>query len=91
MFGQLDPRAAPVPAGGGSMPEAADGITDLAAQVGDFASMVRAKPPVRVSLTLNEEEVRQTIANALLMTADKINLGLPIDQHRSTTAAARKL
>ena len=91
VFGQLDPRAAPVPAGGGSMPEAADGITDLAAQVGDFASMVRAKPPVRVSLTLNEEEVRQTIANALLMTADKINLGLPIDQHRSTTAAARKL
>ena len=68
---------------------AASGVTDLAAQLGDFASMVQVAPPPRVRITLSERETIACISEALLMTADKINAGEPIDATRSIVAARR--
>ena len=68
---------------------AASGVTDLAAQLGSFADMVQVPPPPRVKIMLSDKETVAVISEALLMTADKINAGEPIDSHRSITAARR--
>ena len=73
--------------GGGS--GALSGVADLEAQMADFAAMVMPKPPPPLKLLLDAEETRQLIAEALLLTADKINAGTPIDANRSIQAAAR--
>ena len=77
------------PADDPSSVAAADGVTDIAATVGDFAAMTVARPPPRVRLMLSHDEVVSLIAIALLSTADQINLGMPVDAHRSVQAAAR--
>ena len=60
------------------------GVTDLAAQVGDFAKMVSfAAPPPRPTILLRPEEVRPLIAEALMLTADKFRDGKPIDLNKS--------
>ena len=60
------------------------GVTDLAAQVGDFAKMVSfAAPPPRPTILLRTEEVRPLIAEALMLTADKFRDGKPIDLNKS--------
>lgn len=69
---------------------ASEGITDLAAQVGDFANMVAASPPPRVKLLLSQEDVQSLIAQALLATADRMHAGLPVDANRSLSASGNK-
>ena len=69
---------------------AASGVTDLVATVGDFASMVRAKPPPRTRLTLAPHEVVDLIQAAMLATAEKIQMGQPIDAHRSVRAQQQR-
>ncbi len=76
--------AAPVGGGEGGAPDAKGGVTDLAAQVGDFAKMVSVTaPPPRPSILLRPEEVQPLIAEALMLTADKFREGKPVDPHKS--------
>ena len=68
---------------------AGSGVADLHAQLGDFAAMVQVEPPPKIKIMLSDKETVSMISQALLMTADKINAGEPIDASRSIIAARR--
>ena len=68
---------------------AADGVADLSA-LGDFASMVRPRPPARIRIMLNENELNAVVVEALMATADRISKNLPIDDSRSVSAAGSR-
>ena len=64
-------------------------MANLADQLGDFAEMMRPKPPKSMRLLLEPAEIVALIVEALMMTADRINAGLPVDSTRSIAAAKR--
>ena len=68
---------------------AAAGATDLAAQMGDFASMLKVKEPPKPKILLAQDEIVALIAEALLATADKIGAGEAVDQHKSLGGGLR--
>ena len=69
--------------------QAASGVADLSA-LGEFASLVRPRPPARIRIMLTETELVALIVEALLATADRISQNRPIDAHRSMNGAGNR-